>query len=103
MGLLEVNHNMKKFKMISFVVIMLIVSMQLNILYGNAKLVDQTIETFDINEKTNVKYTVINDNKIKNSTVLNGYEDEFGVWIYTNYDGSSDKTKRVSISSRSSS
>jgi len=93
MGLLEVNHNMKKFKMISFVIIMLIVSMQLNILYGNAKLVDQTIETFDINEKTNVKYTVINDNKIKNSTVLNGYEDEFGVWIYTNYDGSSDKTK----------
>ena len=93
MGFEEVNHNMKRSIKVNLLIIMIIVSMQLASFSGNGKVIDQKTYTYGINEQNNVICTSTNANKIKNSTIANGYGDEFGVWFYIKYNGSSNKIK----------
>lgn len=77
---------MKRFIIVGIVIFMLIVSMLPAGYSGTAMLIDKkAIYVCDINEQCTANCDVIDSNKLTNSTVVLGYGDEFGVWIYTKY------------------
>jgi hypothetical protein len=67
--------------------------MQLNMFNGNANLLDQTTNKIEMNKKSNIESTFVQDNEenIFSNTPKN--QNEFGVWIYTNYDEKIDEKK----------
>ena len=84
---------MKRSIMVYLLIIMLIVSIQLTNFNGNRTLADQKICTNSIIEQNNSIYTIEETNKITNYSVIKGYGNEFGVWFYIKYDGTSNKIK----------